>query len=108
MLPLLLITLAGTPGVAPDGGTLFSDALYAQCPVATGPQARPTPDGWFLPHERAARVGCIMATCEVARREAKALNEEAPNWWLVTVGAVAVAVLGGISIGLVIGSSRPK
>lgn len=70
--------------------------IYDTCPAA--PPTVALDGGWkLLPPERAARLACIMETCEVDRKLARAELKAAapPLWWLAVVGAAVSAFLLG-------------
>jgi hypothetical protein len=89
-----------TPALSPiDGGSpAFSDTIYATCPdappviVLDGGVAGEAFAGWRLMHpDRAARVACLMQTCEVDRKLREVREDAAPPpWWWV--GSVSVAL----------------
>jgi hypothetical protein len=85
-----------------DGGqaSSFSASLYATCPDA--PPTEKLDGGWVLmPPERAARVACLMETCEAHRRRLETHVEEAasPWWWVAAVAATVAAGAAGFVLG---------
>lgn len=78
---------------------MFASTIYSTCPEAppvivldggiSGAYA-----GWrLMSPERAARVACLMQTCEVDRklREVRE-NAAPPPWWWVGSASVAIAL----------------
>lgn len=101
---VLVLAFAVTPADPADGGVpAFTSTLYATCPdappviVLDGGVAGAGFAGWRLMHpDRAARIACLMQTCEVDRK-LRELREDAappPGWWIgVVSGALALAAL---------------
>ena len=77
----------------------FSDALYAECPAA--PPSVRGDGGVWLPDPRAARITCLMTTCDVSRRQTKAEldGKGPPPGWVTWVGGLATATIIGYSVG---------
>lgn len=101
------ILLAALPAHASDGG-VWDSPLYDQCPDAPPPEAvevrgsffEPVavPDGgtsWLLPPERAARVACLMKTCETRRTQL----EEGDTAPMVLVMTLAIGMGVGLATG---------
>lgn len=85
-----------------DGGTyeLFSDPIYSTCP--DGLPVQSLDGGWkLLAPSRAARVACLMATCDTDRHERKEREKVSPPpmWWEVG----AALLVGGATLGFMAG-----
>lgn len=102
--------LLALPAYASDGG-VWDQPLYDQCPDAPLPEAvevrgsffEPVdhPDGgtsWLLPPARAARVACLMATCEEHRSRLEQ-GDVAP---MELVLALAIGMGVGLATGAVL------
>lgn len=95
MTPVLLALVLG----AADGGleAPFADPLYSTCPEAP-PVVELDGGAVLLPAMRAARVACLMETCDDARRRGKTVAETPPWWWVFASGALVVGLVGGYLI----------
>lgn len=104
----LTVVLSQADAGTADGGSHmpFTDALYATCPQTDelavevdGGWVTPS-SGWFLPPARAARVACLMATCERDEREDEKLLQQPPNWWVAQVASIVTAIGVGFGAGV--------
>lgn len=105
---LISIVLAQADGghdfAVNDAGGSYSAPLYETCPAAPPSLVL---DGGFLlfPPERAARIACLMETCESDRmRREKAMRDapaEVPVWWQL-LGVGAVSMLTGFTLAKVL------
>ena len=107
---LLAAVLAGTPdGGTPDGGVPWSSPIYADCPTtaAEATVGRIDEDGgvvWYMPNERAARVACLLESCESHRKALETKNDNAflsERSKLILAFTAGAVVATGLAVGVV-------